>query len=60
VWIGADHDNERVRPSLLVHRNKDWAATPFGPLSTWPSELKMALGFCLFSRFPMVREAFVV
>lgn len=30
----------------------DWAATPLGPLSTWPASLRIAAGMVLSSRFP--------
>src|SRR5687768_14279024 len=31
----------------------DWAATPLGPLESWPQALRIAVGICLSSRFPM-------
>ena len=31
----------------------DWAATPLGPMATWPASLRIAVGICLSSRFPM-------
>ncbi|RYG69385.1 PAS domain S-box protein [bacterium] len=34
-------------------RHFDWAATPVGPPSTWPVTLRVALGICLNSKFPM-------
>ena len=34
-------------------RAMDWAATPLGPADTWPRSLRVALGICLNSRFPM-------
>lgn len=33
-------------------RAHDWAATPLGPLESWPSPLRMALDICLHSSFP--------
>jgi len=30
----------------------DWAATPLGPISTWPASLRIAVGMVLSSRFP--------
>src|SRR5436309_14514972 len=30
----------------------DWAATPLGPLESWPQSLLVAVGICLNSRFP--------
>ena len=32
----------------------DWAATPLGPLPTWPISLQVALSITLHSRFPMM------
>lgn len=37
-----------------LFRATDWAKTPLGSLSKWPSSLKLALGICLFSRFNML------
>ena len=31
----------------------DWSDTPLGPAETWPQALKVAVGICLNSRFPM-------
>jgi PAS domain S-box-containing protein len=31
----------------------DWSATPLGPLASWPQSLRLAVGICLNSRFPM-------
>jgi signal transduction histidine kinase/CheY-like chemotaxis protein len=31
----------------------DWAATPLGPMERWPQALRIAVGICLNSRFPM-------
>ena len=31
----------------------DWAATPLGPMESWPQALRIAVGVCLSSRFPM-------
>lgn len=33
-------------------REFDWAATPLGPMSQWPAELKTVVGFILESSFP--------
>lgn len=33
-------------------RTHDWAATPLGPLDTWPDVLRTAVALCLASRFP--------
>jgi PAS domain S-box-containing protein len=42
-------DGEMVRRV----REKDWSQTPLGPLEQWPQSLRMAVGICLHSRFPM-------
>lgn len=34
-------------------REHDWTSTPLGDPTTWPRNLRMALGFTLASRFPM-------
>lgn len=34
-------------------RRHDWRDTPFGPLSSWPDSLRVTLGICLNSAFPM-------
>ena len=34
-------------------REKDWAATPLGPIDHWPQSLKTSLGILLNSRYPM-------
>jgi hypothetical protein len=31
----------------------DWARTPLGPIENWPQSLRVAVGICLNSRFPM-------
>jgi signal transduction histidine kinase/ActR/RegA family two-component response regulator len=31
----------------------DWASTPLGPIIDWPRALRIAVGICLSSRFPM-------
>ena len=33
-------------------RDRDWSATPLGPLDRWPTVLRSALGICLGSSFP--------
>ena len=33
-------------------RAHDWAATPLGPIESWPSPLRMAIDICLHSSFP--------
>ncbi|MEO6124055.1 MAG: hypothetical protein ABIR32_10125 [Ilumatobacteraceae bacterium] len=32
----------------------DWASTPLGPSANWSVGLKLALGICLTSRFPIL------
>jgi PAS domain S-box-containing protein len=34
-------------------RALDWAATPLGSIERWPQSLRLAVGICLNSRFPM-------
>jgi len=34
-------------------RAHDWAGTPLGPMERWPQALRVAVGICLNSRFPM-------
>ncbi len=34
-------------------REKDWSTTPLGPMDQWPDSLRVVLGICLRSRFPM-------
>lgn len=34
-------------------RNFDWPATPLGPMDAWPAALRIAVGICMSSRFPM-------
>jgi signal transduction histidine kinase len=35
-------------------RGLDWAATPLGPVDTWPQSLKTTVSTCLNSRFPIL------
>ncbi|RAK56460.1 PAS domain-containing sensor histidine kinase [Phenylobacterium deserti] len=35
-------------------RDRDWSATPLGPISTWPQSLRTALGLLLRSPVPIV------
>ncbi|RKH67037.1 response regulator [Corallococcus aberystwythensis] len=32
---------------------RDWSATPLGPIEAWPQTLRTVLGMCLTTRFPM-------
>ena len=34
-------------------RAYDWSHTPLGPIEQWPQALRVAVGICLNSRFPM-------
>src|SRR4051794_22922173 len=34
-------------------REMDWSRTPLGPIEQWPQSLRVAVGICLNSRFPM-------
>nr|WP_263359902.1 sigma 54-interacting transcriptional regulator [Acidicapsa ligni] len=36
---------------ILLH---NWSDTPLGPLSNWPSPLRIAVGFCVSSQFPII------
>ena len=38
-------------------REIDWAATPLGPVATWPEALRGAVRLCLDSAFPMCVHA---
>jgi signal transduction histidine kinase/DNA-binding response OmpR family regulator len=35
-------------------RDKDWSATPLGPIAGWPQSLRTAVSICTESRFPML------
>ncbi|HEX6746342.1 MAG TPA: PAS domain-containing sensor histidine kinase [Longimicrobium sp.] len=35
-----------------LYREKDWAATPLGPVEAWPAALRVAVGITLRSAFP--------
>jgi PAS domain S-box-containing protein len=36
-----------------LFRATDWDATPLGPVDRWPGSLRVAVGICLNSRFPL-------
>jgi PAS domain S-box-containing protein len=36
-----------------LFRATDWSKTPLGPVEGWPRSLRIAVGICLGSRFPM-------
>lgn len=44
-----------LRDSEMAARVRafDWSATDLGPIDGWPNSLKVAVGICLNSRFPM-------
>ena len=50
-------DLDRLFPgdSEMARRMRayDWSQTPLGPPDAWPQNLRIALGICLTSRFPM-------
>ncbi|MCA1599915.1 MAG: hypothetical protein LC769_13065, partial [Chloroflexi bacterium] len=35
-------------------RSLNWAATPLGPVESWPQSLRTSVSICLTSRFPML------
>ena len=35
-------------------RDTDWASTPLGAMETWPELLRVSVGLCLNSRFPLI------
>ncbi|SCE97322.1 SpoIIE family protein phosphatase [Micromonospora mirobrigensis] len=41
-------------PTSAAHRATDWAATPLGPVDTWPAELRAAIRTVLPSTIPML------
>ncbi|MFF5174647.1 SpoIIE family protein phosphatase [Micromonospora sp. NPDC000089] len=41
-------------PTSAAHRATDWAATPLGPVETWPAELRAAVRTVLPSTIPML------
>lgn len=59
----SEHSEVPPAPSGLLHLNAgemaarfhamDWAATPLGALADWPQSLRVAVGICLNSHFPM-------
>lgn len=42
-------DSEMARRVRVMN----WSTTPLGPVETWPQSLRVAVGICLHSRFPM-------
>ncbi|HET7730140.1 MAG TPA: PAS domain-containing protein [Usitatibacter sp.] len=41
-------------PEMIARvQSYDWAGTPLGPMAQWPQSLRIAVGICLSSRFPM-------
>jgi signal transduction histidine kinase len=53
-------DLDRIFPgdSEMARRMRafDWSRTPVGPIDGWPQTLRIALGICLSSRFPMIKR----
>jgi hypothetical protein len=43
-------DSEMAERMRTFH----WTATPLGPIESWPTSLRTAVGICLRSRFPML------
>ena len=45
----------RLNPGEMAARFRatDWASTSLGPVESWPQSLRIAVGICLNSRFPM-------
>ncbi|WP_172892373.1 SpoIIE family protein phosphatase [Micromonospora coxensis] len=41
-------------PTSVAHRHTDWAATPLGPVTSWPAELRAAVRTVLPSTIPML------
>ena len=39
--------------TAALFERTDWSATPLGPVERWPQALRIALGICMNSRFPM-------
>ena len=37
-----------------LFRETDWASTPFGAIENWSEVLKLSVGLCLNSRFPLI------
>jgi hypothetical protein len=50
-WLRALGDVGEMGRRVAEH---DWAATPLGPLESWPDSLRIATSICLTSRFPML------
>jgi signal transduction histidine kinase len=54
VLMGAaDQGGTRATVTGGLLRATDWAATPLGPMESWPQALRIAVSICLNSRFPM-------
>lgn len=45
---------KRPVPLSELIRQRDWSATPVGPMEAWPPSLRTALSICLESRFPIL------
>jgi PAS domain S-box-containing protein len=53
VTAGTESNARQAQLADLI-RERDWAATPVGPMETWPASLQTALSICLESRFPIL------
>jgi PAS domain S-box-containing protein len=51
--VAAGSAEHPARVSDLIGE-RDWAATPVGPIEAWPPSLRTALSICLESRFPIL------
>ncbi|CAN5604437.1 hypothetical protein BH10ACT1_BH10ACT1_19000 [soil metagenome] len=50
-WLQAYAEGSEMGAAVAAH---DWSATSLGPPETWPASLRMAVGICLTSGFPMM------
>jgi signal transduction histidine kinase/DNA-binding response OmpR family regulator len=46
-WLAGDGE------LVCLIRDKDWSASPLGPIGRWPQSLRTAVGLCLASNFPI-------
>jgi PAS domain S-box-containing protein len=52
VTVNASEDF--LTPLADLIRQRDWAASPVGPMEEWPPSLRTTLSICLESRFPIL------
>jgi len=50
-WLGRVGDSSDAGRKVLSH---EWAATPLGPLESWPAHLRLVVRVMLSSEFPMM------